>query len=133
MSSADPIVTVAPGTGSRAASTTFPNRVKTGRVVVVVADGVVVDVVVVSRSVAGEATTTLVVAPPTSGPTQADATTPRARKTSRRDRGDGFTQTWYASGPAEDHGRHGEQHQQCVHGPEGGYPRSGGLDPGLIS
>ena len=98
-----------------------------------VLDGVVVDVVVVSRSVVGEATTTLVVAPPTSGPTQADATTPKAKKTSRRDHGYGFTQTWYASGPAQDHGRHGEQHQQCVDGPEGGYPRSGGLDPGLIS
>ena len=99
LSSADPIVIVAPGTGSREASTTFPNRVKTERVVVVV-NGVVVDVVAVSRTVVGEAmTTALVVGPPTSAVTQADAAMHRAERTSGRERGD-FTQTWYSSGPA---------------------------------
>jgi hypothetical protein len=92
VSSADPIVTVAPGTGDREASTTFPDRVRVGRVVVVV--GGTVELVADSETVAGEPVTALVAGPPTSNVTQADAARPKTKRTRNRDREVSSTQAW---------------------------------------
>jgi hypothetical protein len=97
VSTADPIVTVAIGTACPEASTTFPNRVKTGRVVVVVDNVVVVEA---SATVAGGTATALVVGPPTSEPTHPNTEIPRIRKVGKRSLDISLTPAWYGSGPA---------------------------------